>query len=494
MPSTAYENLVYRAREIALIENTANVLQWDQETYLPRHANDYRGQQLAYLSGQSHRLFTALEVGDWLKEAADQNYATGSVESANINRWQRRYERATRVPVALVETLEREKTRGHVTWVEARQKNDFAIFQPSLTRLLDHSRTLADYWGYPVGGESYDALLETYEPGITTAQLVNLFEELRPALVSLFNERKNQHRPLQRLDGHFPVERQAAFVHEIAEALGYDFNAGRIDITAHPFCSTSGPRDIRITTRYEENDLIPALYSVLHETGHALYEMGLPQGQFGLPSGSASSNGIHESQSRLWENHIGRCSSFWQRWTDDAIAHFPHLADYSPEDITAATQSVQASLIRVEADEMTYDLHIMLRFTLETALLRGELEIAGLPSAWNELFQKSFGLRVPDAARGCLQDIHWSFAGFGYFPTYTLGNLNASQIMATAERKIPQLNDELTLGNYEPLLLWLRENIHRHGQTFLAPDLMQLVTGETTNPKYHLAYLRAKYL
>ncbi|MEO7932691.1 MAG: carboxypeptidase M32 [Chthoniobacterales bacterium] len=493
MPN-AYEKLAERAREIALIDNTSNVLQWDQETVLPKSAADYRGQQLAYLTGQSHRLFIAPEVGDWLKAAADHGYESGSIELANIARWQRRYERATRVPVEFVETLEREKSRGHVTWVEARQKNDFSLFQPSLTRLLDHSRTLADFWGYSSDGERYDALLESYEPGITTAQLTSLFAELRPPLIALLNERKNQHRPLQRLDGTFPAADQAAFARDVAEALGYDFNAGRIDVTAHPFCLTAGPRDIRITTRYDESDFLSSLYSVLHETGHALYELGLPQDQFGLPSGTASSNGIHESQSRLWENHIGRSSTFWQRWTDDALARFPDLRDFEPEDITAATQSVQPSFIRVEADEMTYDLHIMLRFTLETALLRGDLEVAGLPSAWNELFQKSLGLRVPDAARGCLQDVHWSFAGFGYFPTYTLGNLNASQLMATAETKIPHLQDELTLGNYDPLLQWLRQNIHRHGQTLLAPEIMQAATGETTNPKYHLAYLRAKYL
>ncbi len=493
MPS-AYEKLLARAREIALIDNTSNLLQWDQETYLPRQANDYRGEQLAWLSGHSHRLLTAPEVGDWLKGAADGGFAEGTVEHANVTRLQRKYDRATRVPVAFVEALEREKSHGHATWVEARQKNDFTIFQPSLTRLLDLSRALADHWGYPGDGERYDALLETYEPGITTANLTELFAGLRPPLVELLKERKNQHRPLQRLDGTFPAGAQAAFAREVAESLGYDFEAGRIDVTAHPFCLTAGPRDVRITTRYDEADFLSSLYSVLHETGHALYEMGLPQNQFGLPAGSASSNGIHESQSRLWENHIGRSTTFWRRWTDDAIARFPDLAEFSAEDITAATQSVQASFIRVEADEMTYDLHIMLRFNLEIALLRGDLEVAGLPSAWNELFQKSFGLRVPDAARGCLQDIHWSFAGFGYFPTYTLGNLNASQIMATAEKKIPGLEDELTLGNYEPLLLWLRENIHRHGQTLLAPELMRRATGETTNPKYHLDYLRAKYL
>ena len=490
--SSAYENLAARAREIALIDNTSNLLQWDQETFLPKLATEYRGRQLAYLGGQSHRLFTSPDVGNWLKEAADADFQSGSKEFSNIVRWQRRYDRATRVPVELIETLEREKARGHVNWVEARQKNDFTIFQPSLTRLLEYSRTLAEHWGYE--DQPYDALLETYEPGVTTAQIATLFDALRPPLVALLAERRNQHRPLQRLDGHFPADNQARFAREIAENLGYDFDSGRIDITAHPFCLTAGPRDVRITTRYDEADFLSSLYSVLHETGHALYELGLPQDDFGLPSGTCSSNGIHESQSRLWENHVGRSASFWARWTDDAIAHFPDLAEFDAAEITAATQGVQPSLIRVEADEMTYDLHIMLRFELETALLRGDLEVSGLPTAWNELFQKSLGLRVPDASRGCLQDIHWSFAGFGYFPTYTLGNLNASQLMATAEKKIPGLDDELALGNYEPLLHWLRENIHRHGQTLLAPEIMLAATGETTNPKYHLEYLRTKYL
>lgn len=493
MSYSAYDSLVARARELSLLENSATLLEWDQETFLPSRGNEFRGQQLACLSGLTHRLFTAPEVGEWLKKAADEVASSDSLlKKSNVARWQRRFERATRVPVELIEEMEREKSRGHVTWVDARQKNDFSIFQPSLTRLLAQARQLADFWGYTE--TRYDALLETYEPNITSREITALFQTLRPALTQLFAERRRQGRPVQRLQGTYPEAGQIALNREIAEALGYDFQCGRIDTSAHPFCITSGPCDVRITTRYDESDFLSSLYGVLHETGHALYELGLPSDQFGLPSGTPVSNGIHESQSRLWENHVGRSLTFWTRWGDDAQKIFPHLASYSVEDMTAAVQVVQASYIRTEADELTYDLHIMLRYELEIALLEGRLEVAGVPDAWNELFYKSFGIRVPDAARGCLQDIHWSFGGFGYFPTYTLGNLNASQLMAAARKKIRHLDDELTLGNYDPLLRWLRENVHVHGQTLTPQELMIQATGEPTNPSHHLAYLRKKYL
>ncbi len=493
MPASAYDSLVSRAREISLVENSVTLLQWDQETFLPSRGHDFRGQQLACLTGLTHRLFTAYEVSEWLKKAADEIAATDDFEKkANLAHWQRRYERATRVPVEFIEEMELEKSRGHVAWTEARQKNDFTLFQPSLSRLLAQSRELANFWGYT--DTRYDALLETYEPGITTREIATLFQQLRPSLIALLAERRRQGRPVQRLLGHFPSASQMALNRDIAEALGYDFQAGRIDTSAHPFCNTSGPFDVRITTRYDESDFLSSLTGVLHETGHALYELGLPSEKFGLPSGTAVSNGIHESQSRLWENHIGRSRTFWERWGDDTQKIFPQLASYSVEEMTAAVQVVQASHIRTEADELTYDLHIMLRFEIEIALLEGQLEVAGVPTAWNELFQKSLGLRVPDAARGCLQDIHWSSGSFGYFPTYTLGNLNASQLMATVRKKFPQIDDELTLGNYEPLLLWLRKNVHAHGQTFTPQQLMIQATGEPTNPAHHLAYLRKKYL
>ncbi|HEY5752036.1 MAG TPA: carboxypeptidase M32 [Chthoniobacterales bacterium] len=488
----AYSNLLARSREISLLSNTANVLMWDQETYLPPKALDFRSDQLAYLSGQIHKLTTAPEVGEWIKAAEDQGFAADSDEAANIRRWKRTFERETRVPTEFVERFEKEKTLAREQWIDARKHSDFSKFQPSLERLLGFSRQLADFWGYE--NDRYDALLETYETGTSAAELKAIFDKLRPQLKALYDKRQAQDRPKVELRGVFPESAQAAFNAEVAGAIGYSFETGRVDTTTHPFCTTLGPRDVRITTRYHEDVFGTSLYGVLHEAGHALYELGLPEEKFGAPCGSPISMGIHESQSRLWENQVGRSKAFWKHWYPKAFRHFPDLANYSIDEVTAAMQSVQTSFIRVEADEMTYDFHIMLRFELELALIHGDLEPAGLPSAWNELFEKSFNLKVPDDARGCLQDIHWSFGGFGYFPTYSLGNLNASQLMAAARREIPSLDASLESGEYAPLLKWLREKVHRHGQKYDPQDLMRLATGEPTNPDHHIKYLREKYL
>jgi len=342
----------------------------------------------------------------------------------------------------------------------------------------------------------YDALLDEYEPGARTADISALFATLGPAQSALVGPATeiSKRQPEDLLAGDYPVPAQQAFNREVAEALGFDFTAGRIDTTAHPFCTELGPRDTRLTTRYDTADFLSSFYAVLHETGHGLYDQGLSKEEWGRPAGEACSLGIHESQSRLWENHIGGSESFWEHWLPRACHHFPHLAKFMPAQVAAAARRVSPSFIRVEADEVTYDLHIILRFEIERRIVNGELAVPDIPAAWNEKFRELLGLQVPDDARGCLQDIHWSFAGFGYFATYTLGNLNASQLMRAARTVHPSLDAELARGEYTSLLAWLRQNVHAHGRRFSAPNLMSHATGEPTDAKYHLEYLRGKFL
>ena len=278
----------------------------------------------------------------------------------------------------------------------------------------------------------------------------------------------------------------------MAEAVGFDFDSGRVDTTVHPFCTALGPHDHRLTTRYDPNDFTVSLYSVLHEAGHGLYEQGLRVEDFGAPAGRAVSLGIHESQSRLWENKVGRSLSFWRHWHPAACRHLPDLKRLTPEQITAGVNRVCPSFVRVEADEVLYDLHIILRFEIEERLLTGALSVDQVPEAWNAGFEQMFGLSVPDDGNGCLQDIHWSMGGIGYFPTYTLGNLNSAQLFAAASRDMPDLDSNLAAGNYGSLLGWLRDRVHQFGSRFSPDMLMQRATGESTHERFHIEYLESK--
>jgi carboxypeptidase Taq len=485
-----YQNLQARCREIACITSATSLLSWDQETYMPHQALEFRADQLGFFSGWAHRLFTSPEVGDWISACEQHGFAAGAVPAANVREWRRQYDRQTRLPTALVEEFQRTTSLAREAWVEARRQSDFPRFQPHLEKILGLRRRMADCWGYE--GSRYNALLEEYEPGARADHLRRVFAELRPAIVALLPiaARLNERTPADLLAGHYPVASQQAFNREVAAAVGFDFEAGRVDTTAHPFCTTLGPRDVRLTTRYDEGDFTQSLYGVLHEAGHGLYELGLPTEHYGTPAGSAVSLGIHESQSRLWENHVGRQAGFWRHWHPTACRYFPNLKQFTPEQIVAALNRVEPSFIRVEADQVTYDLHIILRFEVELLLLEGELPVAEVPAFWNEQFGKMFGLKVPDDAHGCLQDIHWSLGSLGYFPTYTLGNLNAAQLFAAANRALPTLAGELGRGHYGSLLQWLRLAVHQQGQCLPPDQLMRAATGEPTRDRCHVEYLR----
>lgn len=493
-PTSAYDRLRQRFREIALLNSAAGVLHWDQETYLPSQGVPWRAEQLAYLSGQAHRLATAPEVGDWLAEAeASVPEDAAYPQRTNLRGWRRDYDRAVKLPPRLVEELSRATSLAQSAWAEARQKSDFALFLPHLDALVSLIRDKAA--ALSSGGCLYDALLDEYEPGAKGDELATLFRELGPQVSALIEPAlaRAARVPADTLAGHYPIDAQKAFNREVAEAIGFDFSRGRIDTTAHPFCTGLGPADTRLTTRYDESDFTSSLYGVLHEAGHGLYEQGLNADEWGLPAGASVSLGIHESQSRLWENHVGGSLEFWEKWLPRAAHYFPHLASKRPEEVAATAARVQRSFIRVEADEVTYDLHIILRFEIERALIRGELKTADVPGVWKERFRALLGLEVPDDARGCLQDVHWSCGLFGYFATYTLGNLNAAQLMYHA-RQEPDVAHALAAGEYAPLLTWLRTRIHSHGQRWLPQELMRQATGESTQNTYFLAHLRRKFV
>ncbi len=488
-----YQNLISHCHEIALIEGAGHLLAWDQETYMPPQALNFRADQLAHLSGWAHRLFTAPEVGDWIKACEDKGFPPGSDEDANVREWRRAYDRKTKLPQQLVEEFQRAQSVAREAWIEARRKAEFFVFRPHLEKLLELNRRMADLWGYQES--PYDALLESYEPGARAAQLKNLFAELRSSLAPLVRSatERSASIPPDRLAGHYLMAAQQAFNREVAEAIGFDFKSGRVDATAHPFCSGIGPGDCRLTTRYSEKNFTESLYSVLHESGHGLYEQGLRRDAHGTPLGTAASLGMHESQSRLWENHVGRSTTFWQHWLPRAGRYFPSLKKFSPDQISAAINRVAPSFIRIEADEVTYDLHIIVRFEIEVKLVEGALAVADVPNLWKAEFEKLLGLKVPNDALGCLQDIHWSFGNFGYFPTYTLGNLNASQLFHQAKQDVADLETSLASGDYQGLLRWLRERIHQQGQRYEPQDLMKSATGETTQALCHLKYLQEKF-
>ena len=489
----SYRQLRQRTREISFLTSSSAALTWDVETYMPPKALAFRAEQLAYLSSAAHRKFTAKKVGALLTECEQQGFAAESDEAANVREWRRHYDRATKVPPRLVEKMERIRTHAREAWKAAREQSQFRLFKPHLQKVVDLTRQMADCWGYQES--PYDALVEGYETGVTASQLRPLFATLRPALGAVLGVARERSAGLAEdfLHGHYPVAAQQAFNRKVAEAIGFDFAAGRVDTTTHPFCQTLGPGDCRLTTRYDERNFVQSLYGVLHETGHGMYEQGLLPEQYGTPLGSAVSLGIHESQSRLWENQVGRSPAFWEHWYPVACEHFPELKRFSPAQISAGVNRVAPSFLRVEADQVTYDLHILLRFEIEVQLIEGRLKVADVPAFWNEEFEKMFGLKVTRDADGCLQDIHWSIGLLGYFPTYTLGNLNAAQLMRRAGQENNSLEAELARGEYDNLRQWLRGKIHRAGSRHRPQELMQLATGEPTQSTYHLEYLRKKF-
>ncbi len=491
-----YDRLCAHAREVAILSSTEALLAWDERTKLPPAGGEYRAEQIGFLAGLIHRKQTAPEVGEWLAELADGPLAADphGDTGADIVNLQRDYDRRTKLPQSLVEELARLSVIGQQTWAEARKANDFPRFRPILERTIELKRQEAAAIGYDEA--LYDALLDEYEPGAKTAHIARVLGGLRDQLVPLVAEIGASSRGpnLDALQRRFPIDLQERLGRQATEAIGFDFRQGRLDVTDHPFCTHIGPSDVRLTTRYDEHFLPGAFFSTLHEAGHGIYEQSLPADRYGLPTGQATSLGIHESQSRMWENFVGRSRAFWEHLFPQTQAMFRDaLADVSLDDFYFAINDVRPSLIRTESDEVTYNLHILIRFELELALLDDELRVADLPAAWNAKYREYLGIDPPTDSDGVLQDVHWSGGAFGYFPTYSLGNLFAAQFFERAQQDLGDLAAMFRRGEFLPLRDWLRLHIHSQGRRYRAAELAERVTGSPLSHDALLRHLRAKF-
>jgi carboxypeptidase Taq len=497
-PTSPYRALLAELREIAVWSSINATLGWDQEVMMPTAAAGLRGDQVAALSTIIHERRTAPKIGDLIAACeADTATMADPDAAANLRNLRRDYDRATLLPTDLVRDVAETSTLAMHAWRETRERSDFAGFAPWLEKLVALNRRTAECFGVPEGGELYDALLENYEPGMRAAELDRVFGELRAGLVPLIRELREEGRAPSAEWMHIPlvVEKQVAFNRGVVERMGFDFAAGRLDVSTHPFCEGAGPGDTRLTTRYDAGHLLSALHGTMHETGHGLYEQGLPKAErFGQPLAEAASMGVHESQSRMWENFVGRGRPFWE-WALPELkrqAGDPAVDALDVDTVYRGLNTVSPNLIRIESDEATYNLHIMLRYDLERAMLKGDLPVADLPGVWNERMRGDLGLEVPDDRRGALQDIHWSMGAIGYFPTYTLGNLYAAQLWETIQAALPDLDAQLRRGELSGLLGWLRANVHTHGRRYAAGDLCERATGRPLSHEPLLRYLGEK--
>jgi len=483
-------------RDVATLRSVDDILNWDQETYMPPAGGAHRAEQQAMISAIVHEKRTAGRIGDLLTRCElDKSLTKDEAISANLREMRRDFDRATRLPTDLVSEIARTQSLAQEAWKKAREADDFKQFRPWLEKMVGLMRKKAECYGVPASGELYDNLLEEYEPGMTAAQVDAIFTPLRPRLSALVQELTTAKAKVSSrvTELKLPVAPQTDFANAILIAMGFDMQAGRLDVTTHPFCSSPGPLDTRLTTRYGSASFLEPLSGTMHEAGHGLYEQGLPKAaHWGEPLGDAVSLGIHESQSRMWENFVGRSRGFWQWCTPVAKKTLGPTMKASPEDLFRAANVVKRSFIRVEADEATYNLHVMLRFNLERALINGDLAVKDLPKAWNAMFKDYLGLKVPSDKVGCLQDVHWAFGLVGYFPTYTLGNLYAAQFWEKINRDIPDLEKRMSKGNFGDLLGWLRHNIHRHGRRYRAAELCRKVTGKELSPEPLMRHLETK--
>ena len=494
-PDSVYQELLRHTRETALLGSIESLLGWDERTGMPPAANEYRAEQMTYMAGLVHDRRVDPRIGEWLSALADTPLARdpASDHGATIRELRRQYDRKIRLPRSLVEELTRTAVLAQHAWVEARRNDDFHSFRPHLEKTFALKRQEAEALGYPQ--RPYDALLDDFEPGELTVDVTRTLAALRDELIPLIDAVAGSGKKPDRslLAERFPAEAQRLLGQKAAARIGFSFDRGRLDTTAHPFCTALGPHDHRITTRYEERFFSCAFFGIMHEAGHGIYDQGLLPSEFGLPLGDAVSLGIHESQSRMWENLVGRSHPFWQHFYPDAQRAFPEALGGVPlDDFYFAINDVRPTLIRVEADEATYNLHILIRFELEQLLIDDDLKIADLPEAWNEKYRRYLGIEPPNNADGVLQDIHWSAGLVGYFPTYSLGNLYAAQFFAQANADLGGLAEQFIRGEFQPLLGWLQSNIHQQGKRYPAADLVHHVTGRPLSHAPLLEHLLKK--
>ncbi|MBJ9293988.1 carboxypeptidase M32 [Citrobacter werkmanii] len=489
-----YHQLTRTFQRLSRFSHLSAIASWDMFTMMPPGGSKVRGEALAELSVLEHQLLTDPKVATWIAAAEQEDL--NDVEQANLREMSRLHHQASLLPESLVEAKSLAGSRCEHAWRSQRPANDWEGFSDNLKEVVKYSREEARLRANDKGCSPYDALLDIFEPGMTSAQLDVLFADVKSWLPDLLTRAvaKQSQQTLIAPVGPFPTAIQRELGLETMAQLGFDFTAGRLDISAHPFCG-GVPEDVRITTRYDENELLSALFGVIHETGHARYEQNLPRNWSGQPIALARSTAIHESQSLFFEMQLGRSKAFLTRLIPAVTRHFGDQAAFEESNFIAWNQQVKPGFIRVDADEVSYPAHVILRYEIERALINGDIEVDDIPALWNEKMQAWLGLStVGDYRNGCMQDIHWTDGGFGYFPSYTLGAMYAAQLFSAAHRALPDLNQSVAQGEFSALFDWLRQNIWQHGSRFTTEQLITQATGEPLSSRYFRAHLEARYL
>jgi carboxypeptidase Taq len=475
-------------------EEALGVLYWDMRTGAPRKGMDARAETIGVLSTELFRLGTSDQLGELLGVLSDPAVYQDLPRTIqrSLEETKKEYDRSRKIPASLYTKFVVLSSQSEAAWEEAKPNNDFAKFRPYLEQIVDFKKQFIDLWG--VNETKYDTLLELFEPGMTVAKIDVMFGALRERLVPLVSAiQKSTPKDLSFMIRSIPLHQQRSFNAYILQEMGFDFKAGRIDESMHPFATGLNPGDVRVTTRYLENDLKFSLFSTMHEGGHALYEQNISMELLGTNLCTGTSMGIHESQSRLWENMIGRSRSFWERYYKELQRFIPSFSDVSLDDFYLGINEVKSSYIRTEADELTYNLHIMIRYELEKALFNGNLKVSNLPEAWNELYKEYLGIVPPDDTHGVLQDVHWSDGGFGYFPSYSLGNMYAAQMMDAMKQALPSYENDVRSGHWEAINSWLCEKIYRHGRVLTPSEVIHNVSGKELDPSFLTVYLEEKF-
>ena len=477
--------------EIYRLQCIMSLLGWDQRVSMPAGASKGRAEQIEYLYLSMHRKLTSHRLGETVDELHDVLDCLGTPDQVNIRETKRALDIERRLPDEFISEFAQVCTLAYSAWEAARPANDFKAVEPFLRKIVRLSKTRCELVGYQ--GNPYDAMLDMHDPGLLTANvkplLLDLAGQLRE-LIPIISERFAGDEPLV---GSFDTEVQYRLCVRVAQSLGLSFESGRIDPTAHPFMTSIGPSDVRITVRYDERNFLSGLYDIIHETGHALYELGLPSEYAGTPMGQPASMAVHESQSRLWENVIGRSREFC-RYLSGLLPDFFPEHELDPERLWRLVNRVRPSLIRADADEVTYSQHVVVRMLIEEEMINRNLDISDLPDAWNELYEKYLGIRPTDYKDGVMQDVHWYQGAIGYFPTYVLGSVYDAMMMDSAQAAIPGLPQHIESGNFAPLLDWTRENVHRHGMRYRGPELIKSITGTDPSVEPFVRYLKNKFL
>jgi carboxypeptidase Taq len=487
--SGEYREFLELVRELSTLERIADLLGWDEQTHMPPGSFRARARQNAAIAGIIHERTTSPRMGRLIRALKKQPLSADG--QAILRETERRWRRASSIPGPLVREITRTSSFALDAWMRARKNSDFAEMEPWLAKMIGLKEQVAEHVGYDE--KPYDALLDEFEPGMRSREVDALFRRLASKLVPVAARILEAPEPGDWVPaGTYPLDGQRQFITALCSSLGYDLNTGRIDASAHPFTTGNG-QDVRITVRYDEHNPAYAVFPAIHETGHALYEQGYQEKYLGTPLAEAVSLGVHESQSRLWENVVGRGLPFWTFYYPLMQRAYPALRKVPLSRFYRGINTVRRSFIRVDADEVTYNLHIMLRYEAESAIFEGRLKASEIPAFWNERFERYLGIPVPDDANGCLQDIHWVSGAFGYFPTYTLGNLYAAQLWSAARRQVPDMDEKIAAGDCATLLAWLRKHVHRHGRRYPAAGLIKKATGETVNEDHFIGYIKEKY-